>query len=110
MKSKTIKDMAEVRSQMEKLAKKYGWQPREFADYVMRVGLNRCMALERYGKMEKAAAKPKVKAKPKAAKPKKAPKAKASPKPRTRVKMKPKDKPATSFVSETAMPHETGPQ
>ena len=44
----TVKDPAKLKSDLARMAKKYGWSVSEFSAYCLRMGVNRCLALERY--------------------------------------------------------------
>lgn len=61
--TKTIKDMGKVKKEAARLAKKYGWTTKEFLEYSLRMGVNRCLALERAEKSGGGKAKPSRKAK-----------------------------------------------
>lgn len=52
----TIEAMADVKAQLSRMAHANGWTVAEFTDYVIRMGVNRCLTLERdRAKREKGA-------------------------------------------------------
>lgn len=67
----TLKDAGQLKKQIARMAAKWGWSVSEFVQYLLRMGVNRVMALERYapgGAKKKTKKKPAKKAKAKPAK------------------------------------------
>lgn len=60
----TMKDSKALRKNIARMAHKWGWSVKEFEEYLLRMGVNRVMALERYtpGGKKRAKKAPKRKA------------------------------------------------